>query len=307
MQEGQAAYYPPLSSSLSSTHPSNLVVDTIQGRSLAAPSGDISNCTCSNGSHFDRSGTCSSNSSITATSNQLTPPEHVLTSCPSSSFSASTAASGSSPTLYPDFLYPPHPSQSVLSLSNSGSVISIGNCAPYHFQHHLPKSLSRSSISSNGSTLLFSPSLEAQNLQNYSPLTPPLPLPLEDTSNKGKSLAPQTVVKPSRSAKLSLDLPKSSSTSQVPILPKMEGTNEPSTSRTSSKSSMLVVTPACISQLATYLAEMIVYLWFSPPQKRAPTFPKPTSAFARFCNDILTTSACFLHTVAIVLIIFTPS
>lgn len=50
-----------------------------------------------------------------------------------------------------------------------------------------------------------------------------------------------------------------------------------------------------VSQLATYLAEMVVYLWFSPPKhtrrSASVNFPKPSSSFTRFCNDVLVTSA----------------
>lgn len=269
MQQGQAVYYPASSSASSANF-----LNALPGQ---AASGDARNCTCCS----DRNGTCSNSweaSNGSTFSSQLTPPEHALTSCPSSSFSASTATSGTSPTVYPEFLYPPLPPQSVLPSTSSGGALN-------HFQHHLPKSLSRSSISSNGSTLLFSPSLEAHTLHNYSPLTPPLPLPLEGSS-KGSTLPPQTL-KLSRSAAPSFN---SNPPSQIPILPNMQVTAGSSTQNSSFNPSFLAVTPACISQLATYLAEMMVYLWFSPPQKRAPTFPKPTSAFARFCNDILTTS-----------------
>ena len=49
--------------------------------------------------------------------------------------------------------------------------------------------------------------------------------------------------------------------------------------------------PGYMSQLATYMAEMVVYLWFSPPkQRRAPAFAKPSSSFRRFCQDLLMTS-----------------
>lgn len=48
--------------------------------------------------------------------------------------------------------------------------------------------------------------------------------------------------------------------------------------------------PNYISQLATYLAEMVAYLWFSPPKQHKASFPKPSSGFMRFCNDILMTS-----------------
>lgn len=49
--------------------------------------------------------------------------------------------------------------------------------------------------------------------------------------------------------------------------------------------------PNYISKLSTYLAEMVVYLWYSHPQsRRAPTFPKPSTTFTRFCNDVLMTS-----------------
>jgi len=268
MQASQGAYHLPSMSSPSS----GSFTDTRSG------------CTCSfshpGSGYSSGSGTCSNCRASCSTANHhLTPPEHIH-SCPSSSSSTSTV-SQVSPSFQTDFSYSSH---SVFPLQSGSS--STATTIPYHLQHHLPKSVSRSSISSDGSTLLFSPLLECQQLPNYSPLTPPLSLPLEAT--KGAALSPQTVKQAYCTAPPARNH-QANQASKLPFLPAMEAKADPSNASTA-PNAPLVITPACISQLATYLAEMMVYLWFSPPQKRLPTFPKPTSAFARFCNDILTTS-----------------
>lgn len=249
---------------------------------LSRPASSGASLTCSSHGRPSQqsSGTCSNSSTSTSDQAhhngiQLTPPEHTY-SCPS--FAASSTAFGSSPSLHSDFLFPPP------GPSNSSTA-----SLPYHFQHHLPKSLSRSSISSDGSTLLFSPSQDLQHFHSYSPLTPPLPPPSDI------SFPQQQTIKRTYSAAPAIESLPSSQSNRLPILPNMEAKttgNAGTAGATSASTSTTVpvITPGCISQLATYLAEMVVYLWFSPPQKRAPTFPKPTSAFARFCNDILTTS-----------------
>lgn len=73
----------------------------------------------------------------------------------------------------------------------------------------------------------------------------------------------------------------------------------------------IMMQPSYVSQLATYLSEMVVYLWFTPPSaKRSLTFPKPSIAFSRFCNDILLTSrpnshyCSFVHNVVLMQFIF---
>lgn len=254
MQALQGTHHPQDWSSSISSPSSNTLVNT-QTRT---------SCTCNS-----QSGTCCKyciGSSFNPSSIQFTPPEDTQ-SCPSSSESSSTSSStvfGASPQLRPNFL---HPSHSTAPLSN---------------YNYLPKSISESSITSEGSALLFSPFVNSQQIHSYSPSTPPLSLPLE--TSKEPALSIQTARQAYFTKPFIQGLPPTQPANKLPLLPTMEAKTA------SSATAALVVTPACISQLATYLAEMMVYLWFSPPQKRLPTFPKPTSAFARFCNDILTTS-----------------
>lgn len=231
-----------------------------------------------------------------------TPPEYTYSSSSSSGASSSTSPFGAfdiSSSTQVDFLYPPHPQLSTVPFPSTTTTSSTSGkrTAPvqpqqslqqqHQHQHHLPKSLSRSSISSDGSTLLFSPTQDPQQLHHYSPVTPPLPLPIEASNNttSRQSLPPQ-----SQSVAPVLDsISTAKPSNKLPLLPDLIGDANIKVDGMAT-TIPAVMQPGCISQLATYLAEMIVYLWFSPPLKRAPIFPRPTGAFARFCNDILTTS-----------------
>lgn len=120
---------------------------------------------------------------------------------------------------------------------------------------------SRSSISSS-STYAFSPSFDGGE---ESPTTPPsLATPHLQSQQR-----PETTYSPREKRR-----PASKHTMATTPIPPMQ--------------------PSYISQLASYLAEMVVYLWFTPPRQgqRAPTFPKPAIGFTRFCNDVLMTSEC---------------
>lgn len=232
-----------------------------------------------------------------------TPPEHTYSSSSSSGASSSTSPFGAFDipiTTQVDLLYPPHPQLStvpfpVTSTTSTSSTTckratlyqSQSSLQQQQPQHHLPKSLSRSSISSDGSTLLFSPTQDPQQLHNYSPVTPPLPLHIEASKNTtaSKSLPPQS----QSTAPVLESISTAKPSNKLPLLPDLIGDANIKVDGMAT-TVPAVMQPGCISQLATYLAEMIVYLWFSPPLKRAPIFPKPTGAFARFCNDILTTS-----------------
>lgn len=122
---------------------------------------------------------------------------------------------------------------------------------------------SRSSVSSSDSHL-FSPKF-GMEAPKYSPTTPPY----------ASSAFQDAAV-------------RSMQVNQAPAEIKRQHSAHPVTT-----SPIPPMQPGFISQLAGYMADMVVYLWYSPPnQKRAPTFPKPTDLFAGFCHDVLMTSTC---------------
>lgn len=131
---------------------------------------------------------------------------------------------------------------------------------------------SRSSISSSDSHL-FSPK-QGSGPPLYSPATPPhvsvayrVKTEMDHPNNPSTSIASQKVKSGAKHQTIEM----------APSVP---------------------MQPGFISQLATYMADMVVYLWYSEPkQRKAPVFPKPTALFAGFCHDVLMTSGCLPHAV----------
>ncbi|KAK9900251.1 hypothetical protein P389DRAFT_207787 [Cystobasidium minutum MCA 4210] len=232
---------------------------------------------------------------------QAVPSSADLSNGSSSSFTETNTNTGNGFGISPRFqqselLYPPHQPSKFSTVPFPASTAPSHNGAASHrepsshryHQQHLSKSLSRSSISSDGSALLFSPAQDPLQLSNYSPITPPLPLPVE--SNKSDKIPQSAPSQVHTSAPIGLDsLHTAKPSNRLPLLPDLADQNIQQVDGMAT-TMPAVMQPGCISRLAQYLAEMVVYLWFSPPGKRAPTFPRPTLSFSRFCNDILTTT-----------------
>lgn len=145
--------------------------------------------------------------------------------------------------------------------SSSSATSTFSNSTLQHPAYHYP----RSSISSTGSHL-FSPKLRTEYL---SPATPPLHVAAQGSSSsmghvghEGASYSSAHTVSPM----LTDNTPKK----PAPAAP---------------------MPPGYVSRLSVYLAEMIVYLWYSPPKhKPSMPFPKPSTGFLKFCHDTLVTS-----------------
>lgn len=188
-------------------------------------------------------------------------PEKPSNPYPSTSSSEPTA--GTSALAYGRTYQPPYLGSSAYPFELHPGSLNLGS-----FYHS-----SRSSVSSSDSHL-FSPK-QAVGAPQYSPCTPPYP----------------SIVQPIASNPMQSFERSHYATEDVKPKIKREGSAEPLHRHPVTTQPIAPMPPGFVSSLASYLADMVVYLWYSPPgHKRAPAFPKPTTLFAGFCQDVLTTS-----------------